>query len=206
MKLFGMPGWGSAIVEYQLDWYGFDFEFVRTGDLFEDVTAEDALRQVNPLRQIPTLILDDGTVMTESAAITLLLADMAGNDSLVPPPGSPGRAAFLRWLVFIVANIYPTYTYVDMPSRFVPVEAAQAPFVRAVHDYARTLYRQLEAAAGEPWFLGERFSALDIYVAVITRWTPRREWHAQNSPKLSAIAERLEHMAEFREVVARNRA
>ena len=174
MKLFGMPGWGSAIVEYQLDWYGFDYEFIETGDLFEDLAADDPLRRVNPLRQIPTLILDDGTVMTESAAITLLLAEMAGNDSLVPAPGSPERASFLRWLVFIVANIYPTYTYVDDPARFVGVEAAQEPFAKAVHDYAKTLYGLLDGAAKTPWFLGKRFSAIDIYVSAITRWTISR--------------------------------
>ena len=29
MKLFGEPGWGSAIVEAQLDWYGIEFDFER---------------------------------------------------------------------------------------------------------------------------------------------------------------------------------
>lgn len=206
MKLFGMPRCGSDIVEFQLVWYGFDYELVETGDLFEAPDAADALRQVNPLRQIPTLLLDDGTVMTESAAITLLLADLAANDSLVPPPGSPERASFLRWLVFIVANIYPTYTYVDDPSRFVAVEAAQESFVRSVHAYARRLYAQLEGEASAPWFLGERMSALDIYIAVISRWTPRREWHSQNSPKLTAIFERLEALPEFADLVGRKSA
>lgn len=204
MKLFGMPGWGSAIVEYQLVWYGFDYDFVETGDLFDNPGADDALKQVNPLRQIPTLVLDDGTVMTESAAITLLLADMTDDDSLVPPPGSDTRASFLRWLVFIVANVYPTYTYVDDPSRFVPVEAAQAPFSEAVHDYAKALYVQMESAARIPWFLGDRFSALDIYIAVITRWTPKRDWHAENCPKLFAIAQAVDSQEELVDVVSRN--
>ena len=64
------------------------------------------------------------------AAITLLLADIAGNDSLVPAPGAPERGKFLRWLVFIVANIYPTFTYADDPSRFVSVNAARDPLDR----------------------------------------------------------------------------
>ncbi|WP_084399294.1 glutathione S-transferase family protein [Henriciella aquimarina] len=203
MELYGMPHWGSDIVEYQLALYGIDYDFIPTGDLFDDVGAEDALRQVNPLRQIPTLILDDGTVMTESAAITLLLADLTGRDDLVPPAGAPERAHFLRWLIFIVANIYPTYTYVDLPSRFVPVEGAQESFVHAVHGYAHRLYGDLESAAEGPWFLGERYSALDIYVAVITRWTPRRAWHLENSPALTKIAEAVERLPVLSDLVAR---
>ena len=35
MRLFGEPGWGSAIVEAQLDWYGLEHDFERVGNLFE---------------------------------------------------------------------------------------------------------------------------------------------------------------------------
>src|SRR5690606_39793795 len=68
---------------------------------------------------LPIFVLPGGEVMTESAAITLHLADLAQDDTLVPAPGDPARTKFLRWLVFLVANVYPTYTYADDPSRFV---------------------------------------------------------------------------------------
>ncbi|MEQ9315495.1 MAG: glutathione S-transferase family protein, partial [Henriciella sp.] len=203
MRLFGTPQWGSDIVEYQLALYGLDYEFVQTGNLFETLGAHDALTEANPLRQIPTLILDDGTVMTESAAITLLLADITGDDRLVPAAGTPERADFLRWLVFLVANIYPTYTFVDLPERFVEVEAAQAPFREAVHAYARKLYGQVEGAIAGPWFLGDRFSALDVYMCVMSRWTPRRDWHRENCPKIARIAEAVDALPELKALVAR---
>ncbi len=38
-RLFGEPGWGSVIVEAQLEWYGLEFEFERVGDLFESAEA-----------------------------------------------------------------------------------------------------------------------------------------------------------------------
>ncbi|HYP62365.1 MAG TPA: glutathione S-transferase N-terminal domain-containing protein, partial [Acidocella sp.] len=175
LVLYGEPGWGSAIAEAQLVWYGLEFAFVRTGDLFAEPGARAKLQDVNPLGQIPTLVLEDDSIMTESAAITLYLADLTGRDDLVPPPSHPARGAFLRWLVFIVANIYPTYTYADDPSRFVSVEAARAPFKSAVHDYAKRLYAQLDEAAGSPWFLGNRLSALDFYLVVLTHWEPGRD-------------------------------
>ena len=202
--LYGEPGWGSAIVEAQLAWYGLDFTFIHTGDLFTSAEARAALERVNPLAQVPTLVLEDGTIMTESAAITLHLADVTGSDDLVPPPGHPSRPAFLRWLIFIVANIYPTYTYADDPSRFVPDEAARDGFKGAVDDYAKRLYGQLEDAATSPWFLGARFSALDIYITVLTHWRPRQKWFTATAPKLAAIARQAEELPPLTEVWSRN--
>jgi GST-like protein len=192
MILHGRRGWGSVIVEAQLDWYGLAYDFVEVGDLFGSAAAREALARINPVAQVPTLILADGTVMTESAAITLHLADLARRDDLVPGPQARERAAFLRWLVFLVANAYPTFTYADDPSRFVPDPSARDGFRAAVEDYAKRVYTIFDAAAAAPWFLGERFSALDIYLGVMTRWRPKREWFAAHAPRLHAIGLRTD--------------
>ena len=203
-KLFGRAGWGSAIVEAQLAWYGLAFAFEPVGDLFKEPDARARLEKVNPLAQVPTLEMPDGSVMSESAAITLLLADLTGKDSLVPGPKAPERAKFLRWLVFIVANIYPTFTYADDPARFVSVNAAREPFRAATDAYAQRLWCQIEREAGSPWFLGGRFSALDIYIGVMTRWRPKRGWFETETPHLFAIARRADQVRELGEVWKRN--
>jgi len=204
-RLFGRTGWGSALIEAQLVWYGRPFEFEEIGDLFKSAEARETLARVNPLAQVPTLVLPDGGLMTESAAITLLLADDAAADrSLVPPPGAPERAAFLRWLVFLVANIYPTFTVADDTSRWISGEAPQKELRERFNDYRLRLWRQVESTLGDgPWFLGQRFSALDLYVAVMTRWTPRRPWFAE-TPKLNAIATRTDAVADLAAVLKRN--
>jgi GST-like protein len=204
MRLFGEPGWGSAIVEAQLDWYGLAYDFERVGDLFKSAEGRQRLSAVNPLAQIPTLVLADGTVLTESAAITLYLAELTGLDSLVPSAGDAARLPFLRWLVFLVANVYPTYTYGDEPSRFVDGADAAQSFRSYVDTYAKKLYSQLESVAGAPWFLGERFSALDIYIGVMTHWRPKREWFATNTPNLAAIAARAEQVPQLAACWGRN--
>jgi GST-like protein len=206
ITLYGHPGWGSTIVEAQLAWLGVDFVFEDVGNLFESEQARETLRRLNPVAQVPTLVLADGGVMTESAAVTLYLADLTGRDDFVPPPGSPERPDFLRWLMFLVANVYPVFTFADDPSRFVPDEPARAGFRAAVDAHAQRLWSFVEAAADSPWFLGERFSALDIYLSVMSRWRPRRPWFAENAPKIHAIAERVEALPELKAVWARNYA
>jgi GST-like protein len=203
-RLYGRAGWGSTIVEAQLVWYGLPFTFEPVGDLFREPDARGKLEKVNPLAQVPTLVMPDGSVMSESAAITLLLADITGQDTLVPKPSAPERAKFLRWLVFLVANIYPTFTYADDPARFVSVNAARDPFRAATDAYAQRLWRQVNSEAGAPYFLGERFSALDIYIAVMTRWRPKRGWFEIETPKLFAIARHADQIPELRPVWTRN--
>ena len=142
--------------------------------------------------------------MSESAAITLLLADITGRNSLVPLGDAKERGKFLRWLIFIVANIYPTFTYADDPSRFVSVNAARDPFRAATDAYAQRLWRQIEHEAAGPWFLGERFSALDIYIGIMTRWRPKRGWFETETPRLFAIARRADQVPELGAVWKRN--
>ena len=203
-KLYAQPGWGSTIVEAQLVWYGLPFDIEDVGDLFASAEARDRLRPANPLAQVPTLILPDGQIMTESAAITLHLADVTGRDDLVPAVREAARPRFLRWLVFLVANVYPTFTYVDEPSRFVPGAEAQQGFQANVNAYKERLWRQVEHAAGAPWLLGQRFSALDIYIGVMTHWRPRRAWFAAECPRLHAIAARIDGEPRLAAVRQRN--
>jgi GST-like protein len=186
-RLFCRAGWGSVLVEAQLALYSLEFTLEEVDDLFASTDARERLGAINPVAQLPTLVLPDGSVMTESAAITLHLAEVTGSALLVPPPSAPDRPRFLRWLVFLVANLYPCFTFADEPGRFVP-EAAAAEFRSAVDRHAERLWRIVEREAGTPWFLGERFSALDLYTAVMTHWRPRRAWFAEHGPRLHAIA------------------
>jgi GST-like protein len=177
-----------VLVEAQLAWYGLPYTSEDVGDVFASPAARDNLAILNPLAQVPVLVLPDGTLMTESAAITLHLADVTERTDLVPAPGDAERASFLRWLVFLVANIYPTFTFADAPARFVPMEDAHDGYRGMVDAHAQKLWRIVEEHASAPWFLGQRFSALDIYVCAMTRWRPERLWFAAHTPKLSAIA------------------
>jgi GST-like protein len=203
-KLFARPGWGSVLVETQLAWYGLHCEIEDLDDLFASAAARERLRPVNPLAQVPTLLLPDGQILTESAAITLHLADATRSADLVPGPSEELRPAFLRWLVFLVANVYPTFTYADDPARFVEGEAAQRAFETNVGAYRQRLWRQVEAAAAGPWFLGPRFSALDIYIAAMTRWQPRRSWFERECPRLYRIALRADAKPRLGEIWRRN--
>jgi GST-like protein len=204
-RLLTAKGGGGLIVEAAYALAGAPLEIEDLA--WEEVGPESRrLAPLNPLGQVPTLVLPDGSVMTESAAILLELAERAPRARLAPPPGAPQRAKFLRWLVFLVAAVYPTFTYGDDPARWIGPEAG--PKLRISTDAHREkLLRFLDAqVAGAPWFLGERFSALDLYLAVMRMWRPGPKWWSENTPKLNAIAERCSKLPAVARAFARNRA
>jgi GST-like protein len=203
-KLFANPGWGSVLAEAQLAWYGLPYEIEDVGDIFQSKAARERLKPYNQIHQVPTLILPDGAVMTESAAITLYLADVAASPELVPAATEPIRPQFLRWLVYLVANIYPCFTYADDPSRFVMDKAEQERFRQKVDDYQKRLWTIVEAEAQAPWFFGNRFTALDIFIGAMTNWRPRQAWFEGNAPKLFAIAREADRVEKLATVWRRN--
>ncbi len=202
-RLYENPGWGSAIVEAQLAFYGLDYRLIPAGGTSDEAAVARAMRGVNPIGQVPALILPDGQVLTETAAMTLYLADVAGTDALVPGPGAAERAAFLRWLVFLVAAVYPSFAYGDVPTRFVPAEGAEA-FRAQVIEHRCAMWRVMEAEAAGPWFLGTRFTAIDVYLAVMTRWTPGAAWFQAEVPQLWSAGAAAGGLPEIALVMVRN--
>ncbi len=200
MQLYGVKGDGSAITEAMLALVGHSYVFIDVDGFDQPGPARDRLAEVNPLVQVPVLVLDDGSVMTETAAITLFLADRFA--TLAPAIGTAERARFYRLLIWLVANVYPTFTYGDYPERWAP--SVPDELVSATDQYRERLYRWLEEQVTEPFVLGEEISALDIYIAVMVAWQPRFQWFQMNTPKLASVAERTRKMPPIEEVMNRN--
>lgn len=205
--LYAAKGGGSMIVEAAFDLARIPCrtEWV---DWSEVGPGSAVLGPLNPLGQVPTVVMPDGAVLTESAAMVLLAAELAPEAGLAPLPGDPARAAFLRWLMFVNAAVYPTFTFGDDPARWVEGdEDAAARLRRATDAHREKILGWLDReVAGAPWFLGERFSVLDLYVWTITLWRPGRAWFAAKAPRLSAIALAAERLPAVAAVLARNRS
>jgi len=159
---------------------------------------------VNPLGQVPALVLPDATLMTESLAIVHYVNDLAPRAGLVPPRGDAARVPFLRWSTFLVAAVYPTFTYGDEPAKWVEDTQGAKHLRESTDRHRQAQWTRLEEIVAEPWFLGPKMTALDLYVAVMTRWRPGRKWFAAHTPKLVAIAEKASATPGVADVMKRN--
>jgi GST-like protein len=145
-------------------------------------------------------------VMTESAAIILHLADRKPEANLVPPADHPQRTHFLRWLIFLVSPLYSTFTYGDDSKRWLAGDEAAAEKLRAsTAAHREMLWRYVESEIDGPWFLGETWSALDLYAWTMNDWWPGREWFQAECPKLHRIAATMRANPICQQVLARNR-
>lgn len=116
ITVYGVPGWGSAISELMLTLAEIPYHFVNVEGFDKPGPQRDSLMQINPLCQVPTFKLADGSVMSESAAMALTILDQ--RPDLAPEPGTPQRHRFQHLLIWLVANVYPTFTYADYPERW----------------------------------------------------------------------------------------
>ena len=116
LTLFGSKGSGSAAVEMALRAADLEYRIVRASE-WEADSAKDELQRFNPLGQIPTLVLPNGLVLTESAAILINLGlEYPGHYIL---PNQPmDRALAIRGLTFIAANCYSAVSVSDYPERW----------------------------------------------------------------------------------------
>ena len=124
LTVYGALGSGSVPVEAALTLIGAPFEVIEGATWEHDPEVLARVEAVNPLKQIPAVVLPSGEILTESAAILIWLADAHPAARLGPAVSDPGRGQFLRWMAFVAA-IYGFYWIKDDPSRLAPDPAAQ---------------------------------------------------------------------------------
>lgn len=186
--LYGDVGSGSGPVEMALAEIGAEVE-LRDVPLATNAQLAAEYRKLNPMGRIPTLILPDGTVVTESAAILVALADRHPEAGLLPPGADSARAVALRWMALVAGEFYPHVTRYDYPERF-SADPAHAPEIAArAKEMGREVWRLIEReCAPSPFVLGARFSVADIYLAALSRWNRGAEWMPAECPRVEALA------------------
>lgn len=191
--LYGALGSGSVPVEATLTLLGQPYTVVEA-PTWEGAAQQDKVAGVNPLRQIPALVTPDGETITESAAILIWLADRHPEARLAPSLDSPLRAQFLRWMVYVPAAIYSLFWVRDDPSRLGGPDAeVQARIKAATADRIADCWAMMEGQL-EPgrYLLGDELTVLDLYVAVVSRWGPRRKQFYKVAPRMSEVVQRVD--------------
>ena len=134
--LHGARGSGSCAVECVLAEIGADYER-RELSLRDDEQQGARYAALNPHCKVPSLVIDDGTPLSESVAILLTLDDRHPETALFPAKGTPARAQALRWLLFAATEIYPIVEINDYPERF----GTDPDRIDAMRERAREIWR-----------------------------------------------------------------
>ena len=165
MKLFYVPGVCSLSPHIILREMGAQFELDKVDRNTKISQSGVNYSQLNAKSYVPALQLDDGTLLTEGAAIAMYLADQSGGEKIAPKAGTKERYKMQEWLVFIATEIHKNFS----------------PLFRKTPDPVprETLQKRLDLVsatlAEQPYLLGEKFSAADAYLFTVLRWAARVE-------------------------------
>jgi GST-like protein len=178
---------GTCAVKAALTEAGAPFEEVEiTTSKKQHLTEE--YRRINPRQQVPSLMLPDGSIMTEGPAILLHIADAHPEIRLAPTPGTSERAQHDRWLIFFAVNVYEGELRKMSGERYTTEANAKQSVEAAAKTYVDGHYSIFEEALGDgPCFFGDDLTVLDIYIWMLSNWQDAA-WLEANCPKIVRLA------------------
>ena len=155
MRLFSLPQSSATVAHAAL---------LETGEPFELV--QGARRD-----RVPALD-DGGCRICEGAAILLYLGDRFPSSPLAPAPGTPERADYYQWTVFLASVLQPAFGRWYAP-RFGAAGALAASIAAAAEGTILGCLDACEARLGDRDFLARRFSSADLLLHMLSgpSWT-----------------------------------
>ncbi|MCH7881419.1 MAG: glutathione S-transferase N-terminal domain-containing protein [Proteobacteria bacterium] len=188
-KLYWAAETGALAPQIILEEVGADYERVVI-DMEKGEEMQAGYLAINPRGQIPALTLPDGSVVTESAAIVLHLADTYPDVGLLPPAGSAERAQVYRWLFYAVANIYESVERLYYSDRYTTDARSAESVEQAAREYMDNAWDLLETELNDgPFLLGNQYTVIDAYLLMLTRWHEQPQTLLSRCPKLKLLCD-----------------
>jgi glutathione S-transferase len=171
-QLYYYPGNANLAPHMALEEIGAPYELILVDRNKNEHKGADYLK-LNPSGRIPVLV-DGDLVLSEAAAICLHLADRHPEAALAPVPGSVERAEFYKWLMYLTNTLQTELITYYYPERLSDDAVAAARVKAHAENRMSGMLDILEAtlaAHGGPYLLGERYSVVDPYLLMLSRWT-----------------------------------
>ena len=201
--LYCRPGAGSVAVEALLKLCGATYKTIDL-ERHADGSLPAFFHQINPKAEVPTLLLTDDSIMTESAAMMIHLADLHPAAGLAPAVAAPERAAYLRWMIYLATALYNSDLRLFYPQRFTTVASeCEGIKARATAMMSREFEIYADALGKGPFMFG-RMTALDIYAAMLVNWAPDISALFARHPNLKTMYDAVTQVPAVNGVWARN--
>lgn len=165
LLLYHTPGTSSRIVLNALEEVGVPFED-HPVDIFTDAQRSPDFLAVNPKGKVPALVIA-GATLTETPAILTWLSERAPAGALMPGPDALSRAHAVGDLVWCSNTLHPLVRMIRMPQRATDGDP-EAVRRRAIEEMRPMLDMMRDRLAAAPWWWGEHWSIVDVYLGWIT--------------------------------------
>ena len=197
MKLFYAPGSSSLLPHIVLYEAGQPFTAVKINEHTKVIEGGGDYRKVNPLGYVPALALEDGTLLTEGAAIVQYIADQVPSKNLAPPNGTVARTKLQAWLNFVSSEMHK--------GGFSPL------FYKGMPDEAKNIFRARLTArfthldqhfSGNAYLMGRDYSIADAHLFVVSNWARWVNFDLSPYANVISYRERIAQRAAVRSALA----
>lgn len=190
-KLFYAPDSAAMGTQVILEELGVDYELIEsTIDRSKPTPAEQL--DINPNGWLPVLVWEDGS-MYEGAAIAVFLCDKHSQSRLAPAIDDPKRALYLQTLVYLSSSVQNAFQLSYYPDRFADTVADEVSAQRRGNRRLQETWKIIDdQIANNKWVLGDQFSAVDIYLYMLSTWLDTSMGHPaiDEFPNVKRITER----------------
>lgn len=195
MKLYYSPGTCSLSPHIALRAAGLPFDMVKV-DLATRKTADGGdYTAVNPKGYVPTLQLDDGSMLTEGAAIVQYIADRAPASKLAPAANTMERYRLVEWINFLASEIHKGFSPLFNSKLSEETKTIAREALARRFDYLSTQLRD------KPYLMGDTFTVADGYLFTVLGWSRMTNVDLSKWPVLTAYVERIAKLSAVREAM-----
>jgi glutathione S-transferase len=185
MKLYYSPGSCSLASHISLHETGLPFETDRLIKSTKMTVGGEDYMQVNPKGYVPAIRLDDGSILTEGAAVLQYIADRKPDSGLAPVAGTMARYRLQEWLTFISSELHKSF------SPFFNKDATDDVKANARNLLTKRLAYVETQLADKPYLLGDHFTVADAYLFVVAGWSGHVGFDLSPFPKLMEYLARI---------------
>lgn len=185
MKLYYSPGACSLSPHIALREAGLPVELVKVDLRAKKTEKGDDYAAINPKGSVPAVQMDDGSVLTEGAAIVQHIADQAPGKKLAPANGTKDRLRLQEWLNYIASEVHK-----GIGQLFNPAMPEDYKTTVKNNLAARQLPYLEKALAGRDYIMGD-FSVADAYLFTVLNWTKLHKIDLSAFPNITAYMTRM---------------
>ena len=189
-KLFYALGSAAMGVRVVLEEIGAPYELIQTTIAMDEPRPPEQLK-LNPNGWVPVLVWGD-KAMYECAAITVFLCDRHPEAQLAPAVDDAERSRYLQTLVYFSSSVQNAFQLSYYPVRFADSRADEPSAQRRGNRRLRETWKVINEQIGDnKWVLGGQFSAVDIYLFMLTTWLQTSRGHpsVDEFPNVKRVAD-----------------
>jgi glutathione S-transferase len=190
MKLYTMTGTCALAPNIAVAWADAPIEVV---NLERGDQKGEAYLAINPRGQVPALVIDDGDVLTEAAAILGYIREAYGRAPDFARDKPAGRKE-AEALTYLSSEVHAAFKGHFSPGTFANTPQTEKTVRHLTYDRLDTYFQYLNdwmAESDGPWLLSAR-SYADAYLYIVMRWVERTPLQLGDYPNLAAHQQEME--------------